>query len=193
MTGILITGFTPFDGREVNASWIAAQTYRDAEHLEIPVVWGEPMRHLKAAIIRYQPTTVISLGEGKPGRFDIETRASNTRKHRMDNEQQYPTGKILEGGPEVRMTTLAAKPLQQYIADMDIPIHISEDAGQFLCEETLYSLETLKTEFDFLDTVSFTHVPPFGTSVPYEGKQRRVDETLLKDFVNRLVDGINNL
>jgi pyroglutamyl-peptidase len=193
LTQLLITGFTPFDGRTINGSWVAAQTYPNAEHLEIPVVWGKPMDCLRQAVSNLKPRIVLSMGEGREGWFDIETRAQNQRNHRLDNLDQYPTGLILENGPEVFNATVDAQSLHQKMAEQSIPIRTSTDAGQFICEETLYCLEHLKTQFGFLECVLFVHLPPFGTHLSYRGKQREVDAPLLQDFVARLVAEILNL
>ena len=193
MPEILITGFTPFDGRTINASWVAAQTYKHAAHLEIPVVWGQPMICLERAIDMHRPKTVISLGEGHQGYFTVETRAHNQRKHRADNLGEFPTSVIREDGPELIHATINAPAIQQPLCDQDIPVQISEEAGQFLCEETLYSLETLRLKDNSVEKVIFTYLPPHGTSVRYQGTDRIVDESLLKDFVNRLVEVVQKL
>ena len=41
-------------------------------------------------------------------------------------------------------------------------VRLSTDAGAYLCEETLYSLESLKAEGRIPAAVSFCHVPPLG-------------------------------
>lgn len=189
---LLITGFTPFDGRDVNGSWVAAQTYKAANHLEIPVVWGKPMGLLRETIDTFKPKTIISLGEGREGGFHIETKAQNIRKHRKDNNEEYPTAKILEAGPDFIQATIHAEKIRAEIAAQQIPIQISDDAGQFLCEETLYCLETLVQEANAVEKVTFTHLPPFGTQVEYRGEMRVVDEDLLEDFLQRLVKAVLN-
>jgi len=190
---LLITGFTPFDGRPVNGSWIAAQTYASANHLEIPVVWGEPLPNLKQAVESFKPEIVISLGEGREGWFDIETQARNQRKHRPDNFAQHPDSDVIPGGSPSIQSTINASALHKRLEDQQIPIGISADAGQFLCEETLYCLEYLKTQYDSLRTVVFVHLPPFGTSLIYRGEGRVADADLLEDFVQRLVIGVLEL
>ena len=190
MSQLLITGFTPFDGRSVNGSWIAAQTYAGANHLEIPVVWGEPQGKLRGAIEALSPEIILSLGEGREGWFDIETRARNERKHRADNHYQYPPGPILNNGPDAYRASVDSTSLHKMMADQNIPIRISTDAGQFICEETLYCLEHLKREYACLKTVVFVHLPPYGTRLPYRGTEREVDTELLKDFIQRLVSAL---
>lgn len=190
MDRILLTGFTPFDGRDVNGSWVAAQSYPALGHLEIPVIWGKPLPCLSDKVSELKPDTIISMGEGKPGGFTVECLARNTRKQRPDNLNQEPAGKIMPDGPEVRHASINAAELLTALQAQDIPIHRSEDAGQYLCEETLYSLEHLKSQHDFIYKVVFVHLPPFGTEVTYRGEPSQVDELLLKDFVARLVPAV---
>ena len=193
MAKILLTGFTPFDGRDINASWVAAQTFTDANHLEIPVVWGQPLSLLSTAITEHKPDIVISLGEGHEGYFAIETRARNSRKQRKDNNNDMPESDIVPGGPDALPASIDTIAIQQQLSRWAIPVKTSEDAGQFLCEETLYCLETLKIEQPGIAKVVFTHLPPYGTSVQYQNQERVIDESLLKDFVKRLVDVVENL
>ena len=84
---ILVTGFEPFDGRIVNASAIAANSI-NAEHVEslvLPVQWQLASNRLTDAVSELNPELIVCLGEGRPGWFDLETRARNTRGGRADN------------------------------------------------------------------------------------------------------------
>ncbi len=188
MTDILVTGFAPFDGRSVNASWIAAASLDGVHKLEIPVVWGEPMKLLGQVIETIEPRCIISMGEGRDGWFDIETRARNARKHRLDNTNSYPTGEILPGNASFYPSTADFNSLHQQLADQGIPIRVSQDAGQFLCEETLYCLEHFKQQVDSLELVTFVHLPPFGSELQYLHQNRTCDKELLSDFANRLLN-----
>ncbi len=187
MKNLLITGFTPFDGRDRNASWIAACSV-DIPALEIPVVWGQPWDLLKAACEKDCPEIIVSLGEGRTGWFDIETRARAVRKERVDNNGDLPASPTLFNDvPSRREASIDAGFLQRGLSAYGYPVRISTDAGQFLCEETLYVLETLKDAFDTLHRVVFCHVPPYGTELYHSGKAVPCDPPLLADFARRLV------
>jgi pyroglutamyl-peptidase len=191
MQNILITGFTPFDGREVNASWVAASSVKreDVHALEIPVVWGEPLRVLKPYCDNQCPQMIISLGEGREGWFDVETIALNTRNERADNEGKLPAGEpILHGASNSRSASIDAGVLQRGLAQQGYPMRISSNAGQFLCEETLYVIEHLRDRYPPLEKVLFCHLPPFGTSVHIKGNSRTCDETVLGDFTRALLE-----
>ncbi len=184
---ILVTGFSPFDGRSTNSSWVAASCLKQVINLQIPVIWGKPSQLLKSAVEKHQPNIVISMGEGREGRFDIETVARNERKQRRDDRGNLPPGLIQPDGPERRFASVDSTSLSAHMAARQIPIQVSEDAGAFLCEETLYCLETLKEQFAYLKTVVFVHLPPYGSSLEYEGRHGFCDDEILASFANLLL------
>ena len=187
----LVTGFSPFEGRSVNSSWIAAQNISqrfsdlDLEILELPVVWGEPARIFTPRCQHNPPDVVLSKGEGKPGHFTIETVTRNIRKHRMDNNSAFPpTATINQLGKEQYQSSAPFVEIQRLMAEK-FPIVLSQDAGNFLCEETLYTLEELKSVTTKLQLVIFAHLPPFGT--PLEDGTI-TDERLVGAFAEALIN-----
>lgn len=190
MSKILITGFTPFDGRPNNASWIAASSLHgpDIRTAEIPVIWGAASEFLASVCNEHCPEIIIGLGEGREGWFDIETVASNTRKERPDNNDCLPHGvPISANGPASRKSIIEMGFLQRILASHGYPARLSTDAGQFLCEEALYSLVQLKESHRQLRLVIFCHVPPYGTKIHFKGQQTKCDATLLTPFARLLL------
>lgn len=199
MSDILLTGFTPFDGRAVNASWIAAS--RLAQHgeyrghvlraLQIPVCWGAPRRALATALQAQVPDLILSMGEGEVGTFRLETLARNVRRERPDNDGQLPAGVPNSlTGPALRHSNVACKTLREALAAQGIPIRVSNDAGAYLCEELLYTLEEFKESHPGIAQVLFVHVPPYGTLLEYKGETRLCAEALLEDVVLALLDAL---
>jgi pyroglutamyl-peptidase len=192
-TGILVSGFEPFDGRHVNASWIVANAL--AEHVaavQIPVVWGAPARVITSACRLHHPSTIISLGEGDTSGFHIETRARNARKHRTDNHGQLPdTHEIDPDGPSHVHASFATDQLLSLLCNK-FPVTLSSDAGQFLCEETLYTLEQLRLNQSGIKHVVFVHVPPYGTT-PANQTTQFCDENYYTEFANQLLDAVCGL
>lgn len=197
MVKTLVTGFAPFDGRAVNASWIAARSLAsrpDIETLELPVSWTAPRTMLTPICERRSPEVIISMGEGREGWFDIETRARNTRKERTDNDGRLPNGRpILEGGQHRIEATIDAGFLHGRLTEAGFPVRISRDAGAFLCEETLYTLEMLRRRHARLRTVVFVHLPPFGTLLRVGGEQRHCGEELLTEYSEVLLEAVHEL
>lgn len=196
-THLLVTGFAPFDGRTVNSSWVAAKaienSYSDIklDVLELPVVWGAPLRLLKAMCEKSAPSIIVSLGEGKPGQFEIETVAHNFRKARKDNNSDFPpSSKIKADGPESHFPNAPCKEFRQKLAEK-FPVVLSDDAGSFLCEETLYTLEALRLSNSDLRMTLFVHLPPYGT-VLNDGRTV-CDDTVLSEFAHHLIDTTLNI
>lgn len=192
---ILLTGFEPFDGRAHNASWIAANALAQ-QHLSgvelrtalIPVCWGAPRRVLDPIIATWRPHVIIGMGEGEPGMFRLETVANNKRRERADNDGAFPEGRVIDlDGPACRIASTDCSMLCNVLAEKGIPVRVSTDAGAFLCEELLYTLEGLRTTHENLDTVLFVHVPPYGTALEFQGRRRVCDEALLLEFANLLL------
>ncbi len=191
MASILVTGFTPFDGRACNASYIAAASLvtRGVRVHEVPVIWGSPFDQLSKLCTQHCPTTIISLGEGREGWFDFESVALNRRLTRLDNAGNLPEpASISASGPAIRHSTCDLAKYQRGLTDQGFPVRISSDAGQFLCEEMLYTLESLKSTQSELEEVLFCHVPPFGTRLTVGGKNVSCDSLILASFAGHLLD-----
>ncbi len=198
MHRLLLTGFTPFDGRQVNASWIAANALARVGHpgfqlrvLEIPVCWGEPRPALERALEAWPAHGVVAMGEGEAGVFKLETRARNQRRERPDNAGKLPEGQpVMPGGADQLWATAPCDRLLGVMRDHGVAMCLSTDAGAYLCEEMLYSLEVLKQARQSLQVVAFVHLPPFGTELRYRGETRDCDEELLLDFGVILVEAL---
>lgn len=184
---ILLTGFEPFGapGRQ-NPSWegiaeLDGQPWKGHRLVckQMKVVWGAPLEQLQEWISEYRPVAIFSFGQGGAGAFAVESRASNRRGPGLDNNHSRahsPT--IVDGGPAEFQATIDCKKLSRSLSQKDYPVHVSTRAGRYLCEETLYSLEYLKTR-NGLGTVLFCHVPPLGTRIG--------DELVSAGYVQRFV------
>jgi hypothetical protein len=110
--------------------------------------------------------------------------ARNRRAAISDNLGQLPPlPSIVAEGPDEYRATIDAAALAKALADDAAPVRISTDAGQYLCEETLYTLEHLKATRDFAGDVMFCHVPPLGARIG----DRVVDAAYVQRFVERLL------
>lgn len=194
MRRIVLTGFSPFDGRAQNASWIAVKALAaafprlDLQAVLIPVCWGAPARILTPLVSQHRPDCIIAMGEGEPGVFRLEAIAHNARRERADNDGRYPEGQPIENdGPELRAASADCQSLQIALSAQGIPVRVSDDAGGFLCEEMLYTLEGLRENHECLQSVLFVHIPPYGTEIMYRGNPEICAEELLLDFGRRLL------
>lgn len=185
---ILLTGFEPFGKERLpNPSWEGIAKLHQTEwhgyRLEahrLPVVWGAPLQHIDRKIAELKPVAVFSFGQGYPGTFAIETKAKNQRGDIPDNEGNTPPLPLVIGdGPTELDSSFPFDSVARHLSRNGFPVRISEHAGQYLCEETLYSLETLRRSINPKITVAFCHVPPLGTTL----REKPVDTTTIQSFV----------
>ena len=185
---ILLTGFEPFGAkRPPNPSWEAIAPLHDTEWqgyrlvaVQLPVVWGAPLKELEPRIQQLKPVAVFSFGQGYPGAFAIETRASNQRGDIADNSGQKPSLPLIVGdGPTEFLSSFSYAEVAAVLQKKGLPLRISDQAGQYLCEETLYSLETLRRKFQPEPVVAFCHVPPLGSMIG----NTTVDANYVRNFV----------
>ena len=166
MKKLLITGFDAFGGSAQNPSWIAVQRLPDQIgdyvlcKLEIPTVFGKAADMVLAAAGELCPDVILCVGlAGGRDAVTPERIAVNIRDARIpDNEGNQPDGEaVMENGPAAYFSTLPIKDMAQAIRDAQIPASVSNSAGTFVCNDTLY---TLLHHFSGTATrVGFVHVP----------------------------------
>lgn len=194
---ILLTGFEPFGpGRPANPSWEGIRNLHKTDWhgyqiiaQELPVVWGEPLKQLQKLIQQHKPVAVFSFGQGGADAFALESRASNQRSQIPDNDGQLPaTMKVISDGPAEFKATLDCEAMMLRLVEKGYSVRVSRRAGQYLCEETLYSLEYLRAKHSDL-TVAFCHVPPLGAVL--DG--RKVDTEYVRQFVGDYLEAWRSL
>lgn len=149
MEKLLITGFDPFGGETVNPSWEAVEllpeTIGDYElhKLQIPTVFGTAAQTVleKAKVIR--PDVILCIGQAG-GRTAVtpERIGINVRNARIpDNAGNQPVEvMIVPGGPDGIFSTVPVSEMAQAICDAGLPGAVSNTAGTFVCNDTLYTL-----------------------------------------------------
>ncbi|MFM7037636.1 MAG: nuclear transport factor 2 family protein [Planctomycetaceae bacterium] len=185
---ILLTGFEPFgEERPPNPSWegIAKLNGTDWEGfrlaaVQLPVVWGAPLEQLENKVRELKPVAVFSFGQGYPGAFAIETKALNQRGEIPDNAGNLPPLPLIVGdGPTELDSSFPFDSVARQLNRQGFSVRVSARAGQYLCEETLYSLETLRRRMATKPTVAFCHVPPLGSML----NEKPVDASTIQEFV----------
>ncbi len=196
---ILLTGFEPFGPqRPPNPSWEAikdldGQTWKGYQIVskQVKVVWGAPLEQIGGWISEYQPVAVFSFGAGRPGIFAVETFARNQRGKIKDNAGNPPAApSIVADGPSQLNATADSVRLVDALAKKSYPIQISRNAGKYLCEEALYSLEYLKASRKLSASVLFCHVPPLGSRISGEQKST---PTYVRKFVMDMLESWDEL
>lgn len=161
---ILITCFQPFKGRENNGSQVLArylkahylQEYAPTDELrilDIPVRWGAVETSTTTTIDSWKPDILIGLGEGRQGVIALETTGRNVRDGEDIDGNPPPDACIDPLGETERKANLGFK----WSPDIELPapLHISLDAGHYLCNNALYVYCGTGCH-----RVGFIHIPP---------------------------------
>jgi pyroglutamyl-peptidase len=193
---IVVSGFGPFGGRTINASFQlakrvqAAHTKRDITLLEVPVVWGAPQKTLAAESSR--PWTLwLAFGEGTRV-FHIETVADNQRAPIEDNNREPPSRPtIIPDAPAKLVSPFPAKALAQALNEAGLPVRVSTEAGNYLCEEMLFNLLHAQTSHPGGIGI-FIHTPVLGARVKMpDGSERVMNEELMNQFAKAILPAID--
>lgn len=181
MKKVLITGFDAFGGSQTNPSWLAVSKLPDrvgdweVHKKMIPTVYGEASRQVLAAAEALQPHAILCVGlAGGRNAVTPERIAVNIRDARIaDNAGNLCQGDfVVEGGPAAYFATVPVKEMSQAIRDGGIASSVSNTAGAFVCNDTLY---TLLHRFDGTQVqVGFIHVP----QIPEMGEPSMPLETI---------------
>lgn len=195
---ILLTGFEPFGkNRPPNPSWEGIKGLDGREWngyrlvaRQLPVVWDEPLKRLEALVAEHKPVAVFAFGQGRPDSFTIEALARRDRWPFPDNAGEKPkTPRIAADGPIAFVASYDVEPLVKALADKGHAVKLSDEAGRYLCEEMLYSLEYLKKAGKVRGTVLFSHVPPLGAKV----QDQAVDAPRVERYVMDLLEAWREL
>lgn len=149
MKKLLITGFDPFGGADVNPSWQAVSRLPDQvgeyqlRKLEIPTVFGRATQVVLEAAAQFEPDVILCVGQAG-GRESVtpERIAVNIRDARIpDNGGNQPRGEfVAPDGPAAYFATVPVEKMAQAIQDAGILATVSNSAGAFVCNDTLYGI-----------------------------------------------------
>ena len=192
---VLVTGFEPFGGDPLNASWEAVRELDGRELAgcrivvrQLPVVWGKPMEVLPGLLDELRPAAVFAFGQGRPGGFTFERVGRNARKPFKDNLGRRPgRPTVVPDGPDQLRSPFPMNRLMPALQGAGLPVGVSENAGQYLCDETTYALEYLRRSRANFEC-AFFHVPPLGTKLIVSGREAACDRELLLSFVVKVVE-----
>ncbi|MFV0363837.1 MAG: pyroglutamyl-peptidase I [Suipraeoptans sp.] len=165
---ILITGFDPFGGADINPAYEAVKQLPDTigkakiVKLEIPTVFEKDGIVLQKAIEEQEPDVVICVGQagGRSG-VSVEKVAINLIEARIpDNDGQQPFDvKVKEDGETAYFAKLPVKAMVSKIKEGGIPSSISYTAGTYVCNDIMYRLLYLcETKYPKMRG-GFIHVP----------------------------------
>jgi pyroglutamyl-peptidase len=147
---LLVTGFEPFGGENVNPSWQVAQalagTALDGAQVHaarLPCVFGQALTALDEALHRVRPRWVLALGQaGGRGDLSLERVAINVDDARIaDNAGAQPIDEpVVPGAPAAYFATLPIKAMVAALRAAGFPASVSQTAGTFVCNHVFFGL-----------------------------------------------------
>ena len=139
---------------------------------QLPTVFGESVRVLRALLQRHRPALVLCTGQagGRNG-FSIERVAINVDDARIaDNAGAQPVDTpVIAGAPDAYFTTLPIKAMLLSLLEAGIDAQVSQTAGTFVCNHVFYGLmHLIATERPDLRG-GFVHLPCLPEQVTATG------------------------
>jgi pyroglutamyl-peptidase len=147
---VLLTGFEPFGGADLNSSWAAvrlaaASTVPGVDlHIQLlPCVFGTASEVLWDAVELLDPDVVVAVGQasGRTG-LTIERVAVNLDDATApDNAGATPVDRpIVPDGPVGYFATIPVKECVAAVRATGVPAAVSDSAGRFVCNHVMYGL-----------------------------------------------------
>ena len=179
---ILLTGFEPFGGRGANPSEEVAKAL-DGRAVADAVVRSAvlPVDHAAAGprvarlIDELDPRAVVHLGlAAGRARIALERVALNV----MDFDTPDNTGycarnePCVAGGPPAYFATLPLGPIVDALVADGVPAYVSNTAGTYLCNQTLYGTLHRLAERGHPARAGFVHLPLLPAMVALSGLEQ---------------------
>lgn len=166
MKKLLITGFEPFGGEEINPSWEAVCQLPEEigsyalTKLRIPVVFGEAAEKVIEAVEQIGPDVILCVGQaGGRAAITPELVGINLRHASIpDNSGYQPKDEpIIPRGDCACFSPLPVRRMAEAVTAAGIPAQVSYSAGTYVCNDVLYTL--LSRFRDGAVRVGFVHIP----------------------------------
>ena len=166
MKRMLITGFEPFGGEQMNPSWEAVSLLPNSvgdyqlTKICVPVEFENAVNMVMETAKTVCPDVILCIGQAG-GRCAItpELVGINLRHAEMpDNRGYQPKDEqIIPNGATAFFSTLPVRNIATAIQNAGIKSQVSYSAGAYVCNEVLYAL---LANFQDSDTkVGFIHIP----------------------------------
>ncbi len=166
---ILLTGFEPFDGEQVNPSQEIVRAL-DGEQVDgcrvigaiLPVAFEAIVPTLAQLLATHRPALVLALGQaGGRSELSLERVAVNLIDARIaDNAGAQPVDQpVVADAPRAYFTMLPVKAIARRLHELGIPAALSLSAGTYVCNQTFFALTHLLTGAGSTTRGGLMHVP----------------------------------
>ena len=149
MKHLIITGFDPFGGESVNPSWEAVSRLPDTvgsyrlTKLQIPTIFGTAAQTILETAAGDAPDTILCVGQAggrdavTPERIAINMAGAAKPDNAGNLRWEQP---VVPGGPDGIFATVPVRAMADAICAAGLPGKVSNTAGTFVCNDTLYRL-----------------------------------------------------
>ena len=178
---VLVTGFEPFGGNDINPSQLIAENISGriidgatVVGIVVPVIYGGSVDVITEAIETYDPCVVISIGMGAGlSKIQVEKVGINIKSAKIpDNEGNIVLfRRIAFFGPFIRLSSLPVRQIVNEMKNANISVKISFNAGTFICNEVLYGVLRHIAKNDLSTKFGFIHVPLLSSQNPEKGME----------------------
>jgi pyroglutamyl-peptidase len=165
---ILVTGFEPFGGEIVNASWEAVKRlegWRFGDHvavaLMLPCVYGASVDAFADAFERLKPDAALMTGQAaRRGLVCVERFARNGGDAGTPDNRGVVRGAApLDPGPERLEATLPVGNIARAIRRAGAPARVSTNAGDYVCNHLYYGALAFLRRVSPGTPAVFLHLP----------------------------------
>jgi pyroglutamyl-peptidase len=180
---ILVTGFEPFGGETVNASWEAARRLEGwscaghvAVALMLPCVYDASVEAFVEAFERLRPEAALMTGQAaRRGVVCVERLARNIANASTPDNRGVARGAApLDPGPERLEATAPLREIARAIRGAGVAARLSTDAGDYVCNHLFYgALKYLRAASPGTPAV-FLHLPATPEQTPLRATRRRL-------------------
>ena len=175
---VILTGFEPFGGSDVNSSWETAVRVKQLPHtgieldvLQLPVSFKRAGKAIREILQTKRPDILVMLGQrGKGQSIDIERIAVNLMDSaNPDNDGYCPQEHMVcAGGKSAYFSNLPVKILRDALLQKNIPAKVSNSAGLYVCNSTYYNALNEIEKYSLQVKAVFVHLPKLSQDFPVE-------------------------
>jgi pyroglutamyl-peptidase len=166
---ILLTGFEPFGGEDINPSQEIVRAL-DGAAIDghrivgaiLPVSFAATVPMLEDLFAQHRPVLVVALGQaGGRSELSLERVAVNLIDARIaDNDGLQPIDTpVIDGADRAYFTSLPVKAIATQLHALGIPAVASLSAGSFVCNQVFFALAHLIATRTPHARGGFVHVP----------------------------------
>jgi pyroglutamyl-peptidase len=181
---ILVTGFEPFGGEAVNASWEAARKldgWRLGEFAAVarllPCAYDASVKELIRAIETLKPEAILMTGQAaRRAVVCVERFARNLDDAAAPDNLGHlrKAVAISEGAPERLEAAAPVKAIAGAIREAGIPARVSRSAGGFVCNHLYFGALQYLRDTGRATPAVFVHLPATPGQTPPASSARRL-------------------